>query len=55
MATRQVPDFSHLMATVQIGKYTCPNRVKYAACSGPELAPNSPVGNGAVPSGPPLP
>jgi len=33
MPTRQVPDFSHLMAPVQIGKYRCPNRVKYAACS----------------------
>ena len=33
MATRHVPDFRHLMAPVRIGKYTCPNRVKYAACS----------------------
>ncbi len=33
MATAHIPDFSHLMAPVQIGKYTCPNRVKYAACS----------------------
>jgi len=47
VVTRHVPDFSHLLAPAQIGKHTCQNRVKYAACSGHENA-SDPYRAGAV-------